>query len=986
MKTSTLLIIACCVAGVLAVGANGADIQLVPITADGPHHFDGTEIVLEGGGQRVFLEIFIWGWDPDLDEYPMLKTWQAVIDSNGYYSGDLGTIGPADEPCTGNAECVTAFGSGATCGYPVGVNTHCTPGFIEYTRTDYIFFATSEFRAVDLYSLDFRFGSTLVTPETMADGGAVYYAGSLVLDVPIGAIGTFTVHLKPDPDSFLKDPNLWPITPLVLTPAEITVECQTDPECDDGNACTNDDCLGNGTCAWSPNYNQAIYCCNPATGDLTEIDDDNECTEDICDPDTGIVTHPPVAYGTPCGPPPSDECDAQDICDGNGTCLPIWAPGGTACGSQVDTDCTNPDTCDGSGNCDDNHEPPDTPCGDSTDDDCTDPDTCDGDGNCDENHEPPGTPCGDPTDTGCDNPDSCDGDGTCLDNCEPNGTTCDDGQYCNVGETCQNCECGGGNPRNCSDGRPCTTDWCNETDDQCENDLDPGFCLIGGICRDQDQENPANECEECNPQLSTSTWSPKPPGSSCGSGADTDCTDPDTCDGAGDCQDNHAPPGTACNDQSDTDCTDPDTCNAVGGCEPNHEPNGTPCDDLLYCNVGEACLNGNCFGGSARNCSDGVPCTDDWCDEPGDTCVNDPNDANCNNGQWCDGVEICDDVLNCIVQPGTVPDCDDQIGCTDDWCNEVDDQCENDANDANCNDGQYCNGVEICSEVEDCIIQPGSVPDCDDLVGCTDDSCDEVNDECDNDPNDAHCPDDEEFCNGTEYCDPVTDCDHTGNPCAGPCDPIIGCLCESPVVDYGIVNPRYIPVALQPPTSGEQGIVLTVECPGGPVTLYVGEPTAVDLDGDTMDDESVAFVTTDPAGAARRTPAEWGELYVTGELIVPDTTYTIQGDCGPEGSPALSDPTWVTTAVWGDVVGDYISGEWTPPNGVVDFLDINSVVERFKNTSYAPPINRTEMCGPSGNECVPSQLIDFLDILSCVEAFRGKSYLQTWQFCSEPCE
>jgi hypothetical protein len=59
----------------------------------------------------------------------------------------------------------------------------------------------------------------------------------------------------------------------------------------------------------------------------------------------------------------------------------------------------------------------------------------------------------------------------------------------------------------------------------------------------------------------------------------------------------------------------------------------------------------------------------------------------------------------------------------------------------------------------------GGVPsNCDDGVGCTDDTCD-PGVGCVNTPNNANCPDDDLFCNGTEFCDPVSDCVSTGNPC-----------------------------------------------------------------------------------------------------------------------------------------------------------------------------------------------------------------------------
>ena len=58
--------------------------------------------------------------------------------------------------------------------------------------------------------------------------------------------------------------------------------------------------------------------------------------------------------------------------------------------------------------------------------------------------------------------------------------------------------------------------------------------------------------------------------------------------------------------------------------------------------------------------------------------------------------------------------------------------------------------------------------DCDDLVACTDDTC-EIG-VCVYTPNDVSCPDDGLFCNGAEYCDAVNDCSSTGDPCEPPID------------------------------------------------------------------------------------------------------------------------------------------------------------------------------------------------------------------------
>lgn len=66
------------------------------------------------------------------------------------------------------------------------------------------------------------------------------------------------------------------------------------------------------------------------------------------------------------------------------------------------------------------------------------------------------------------------------------------------------------------------------------------------------------------------------------------------------------------------------------------------CDDGLYCNGAETCDGTNkCQQGTAPNCSDGVDCTDDSCDEANDQCVNIANNANCDDGDTCTE-DICD--------------------------------------------------------------------------------------------------------------------------------------------------------------------------------------------------------------------------------------------------------------------------------------------------------------------------------------------------------
>ncbi|RJO65835.1 MAG: hypothetical protein C4523_15215 [Myxococcales bacterium] len=77
--------------------------------------------------------------------------------------------------------------------------------------------------------------------------------------------------------------------------------------------------------------------------------------------------------------------------------------------------------------------------------------------------------------------------------------------------------------------------------------------------------------------------------------------------------------------------------------------------------------------------------------------------------------------------------------------------------------GQITTGIDFLTETGTggCTTDP----ECDDGVACTDDAC--VGGSCQNTPNDANCPDDGLFCNGTEFCSSTSGCSSTGDPCPG---------------------------------------------------------------------------------------------------------------------------------------------------------------------------------------------------------------------------
>ncbi|MFQ5495692.1 MAG: hypothetical protein ACE5EX_09970, partial [Phycisphaerae bacterium] len=173
--------------------------------------------------------------------------------------------------------------SGPSCGLARTTGRLCDPGVILTDRMDYLFTDFSEFHAavVDLATLDYRFAAVVRVEDAAADTGAPAYAGTLVLDVPPDAFGTFVVRFKMGaPGDGLGDANRSMVLPLNLTPARITVArlCRTPSDCDDRNGCTDDDCACPDTrcesgpvCSNQPNFDPAGFCCQPESGAICRL-------------------------------------------------------------------------------------------------------------------------------------------------------------------------------------------------------------------------------------------------------------------------------------------------------------------------------------------------------------------------------------------------------------------------------------------------------------------------------------------------------------------------------------------------------------------------------------------------------------------------------------------------------------------------------------------------------------------------------------------
>ena len=493
-------------------------------------------------------------------------------------------------------------------------------------------------------------------------------------------------------------------------------------ECDDGDVCTAGDACLNGECQETQPKN---------------CDDNNPCTEDLCDPKTGCYLQfvdGDCEDGT--------DCTVGDHCQ-EGACV----SGELVCECALDGDCKDKEDgnlCNGTLFCQGGYcvldsgtiiecEGPDDPCLATT----CDPDT-----------------------------------GNCVEEAAPNGEECDDGDDCTSGDNCTEGECVGEDLA-CEDGNPCTSDDC-DAELGCVHDPVEAACNDGNKCTDPDYcldgvcIGTKIECEDGNPCTANNCL----PAKGCvleeivGPCEDGDaCTVNDTCTNSvcvgvpADCVDD----GNFCTN---------DFCDPQEGCV--YEPNDLPCDDGNECTVNDHCQGGECIPGSLLfACDDGNGCTTDSCNVDTGECIYTNNVQACNDGDLCTENDMC---AGGICVPGTPVDCDDDNACTGDSCN-TQGSCVHAPIAGSCDDGNLCTAGDACLGGA---CQPGTGVKCNDSNSCTDDVC--VPEEgCLFVPNQAACSDND-TCTQSDKCvdgecvgGEMLDCEDN-NPCTNDsCNPDMGC-------------------------------------------------------------------------------------------------------------------------------------------------------------------------------------------------------------------
>lgn len=305
---------------------------------------------------------------------------------------------------------------------------------------------------------------------------------------------------------------------------------------DDGNPCTADACdpssgvshtaVAAGTPCADSNVCNGGETCDGAgacvAGTPLPVDDGNPCTADSCSPDTGVVSHAPVAVGTSCAD--GDQCNGTETCDVAGACV-----AGTPPTVNDDNPCTQ-DTCNSVTGVVHTPTGQGIPCSDF--DACNGFEGCDGAGLCILLTPGPviddGNPCTNdvcvpstgvvnhprlPTGSSCSDGNVCNGAETCSSSAvcrilfpggapPPVGTSCSDGNACNGAELCAaGGICSPGTPITTDDFNPCTTDSCNPTDAVVSHTPVPS----GTACPDGDVCNGDELCEAtgtCQPGTS----------------------------------------------------------------------------------------------------------------------------------------------------------------------------------------------------------------------------------------------------------------------------------------------------------------------------------------------------------------------------------------------------------------------------------------------------------------------------------------------------
>jgi len=505
--------------------------------------------------------------------------------------------------------------------------------------------------------------------------------------------------------------------------------------CDDGNACTlKDVCLGGKCVSGAPGL----------------CDDNNVCTADVCDPGKGCVH-------TPTG----EACNDDNACTGPDVCKGVNCAGGAKVGCDDGNPCTA-DGCDKKVGCTQVPVQGNAKCDDGNS--CTTTDGC-SEGKCIGFGGPTcsdGNPC---------TADTCTPTGGCV-NKASDGVTCDDGNPCTIADACQAGVCKPSTQLSCDDGSPCTLDGCDAIKGCLHTSASTGKATKIAI--------PSNaKTTLSNGQPAVATWDQFAGWTHALNGAVWLWTSVDVqkpgeveqatftrvfevpkggetvvgelhiaTDGSFVCTLNGILIGVEVDEANWADpislpisgqlgagsnsltciVTNPGKPGATAKQNPAglyflvditvYEPGGAlPCQDGNACTTADWCMGVQCQAGAIASCDDNNGCTSDFCN-PKTGCGHTPNKAvACNDGNACTVADTCSGGICSGALPAG---CDDFNPCTVEVC-DAKLGCLHKPDDGKaCDDGDKCTAKDACKGGK-CSALSGAA--CDDGNPCTTDGC-----------------------------------------------------------------------------------------------------------------------------------------------------------------------------------------------------------------------------------------------------------------------
>jgi len=282
-----------------------------PVRADTLFARCGSDMVVPPGGARVELELRVgrWGTAPGS---PTLGAYQAALDTallagghpinvaNGTIPGvDLhpisGVHGGADGVFISVKTCATTgdfVSTGQRCDPLDPPLPPCRPGELCVDNPDFVFSGMVATLAV---STSFAAWAAVANLPCRTDDGAdSYYAGTLIVDVPAAAQGTYTLSfVGTEVATFLNDCAGRPVDGVVLQSGRIRIaRCgngllEPGEACDDGNTQNRDGCAS--TCHVEPTWSctgepsVCVTSCGDGNGEADEqCDDSNRLDGDGC--------------------------------------------------------------------------------------------------------------------------------------------------------------------------------------------------------------------------------------------------------------------------------------------------------------------------------------------------------------------------------------------------------------------------------------------------------------------------------------------------------------------------------------------------------------------------------------------------------------------------------------------------------------------------------------------------------------------------------